>query len=144
MNNPDKMTDNTWSVLVIDMFHYMDPEEGERLVTGFLKKEDAIEYARRRTRSSVEECRPGAPEATALRSAWFMFGEDCIVLGTGYKGLSELDEFIAHPATPEEIDWVSLEPDPRMRALLRDVARTAEVSPCSEAQSELSTKGEPK
>lgn len=123
MNSQDKPTDSTWSVLVIDMFHYMDPEEGERLVTGFLTPEDAIEYARRRTRSSVEESRPGASDAAALRSAWFMFGEDCIALGNGYKGFSELDEFIAHPATPEQIDWASLEPDSKLRALLLEVDR---------------------
>lgn len=123
MNNPDKLIDNTWAVLVIDMFHYMDPEEGERLVEGFLRPEDAIEYARRRTRSSLEECRPNASDAAALRSAWFMFGEDCVALGTGYKGLAELDEFIAHPATPEQIDWASLEPDPKLRALLLEVGR---------------------
>lgn len=123
MNKPDKMVENTWSVLVIDMFHYMDPEDGERLVTGFLNPEDAIEYARRRTRSSVEECRPGASDAAALRSAWFIFGEDCIALGAGYKGFAELDEFIANPATPEQIDWASLEPDPKLRALLLEVDR---------------------
>lgn len=125
MNTPDKMTDNTWSVLVIDMYHYMDPEDGERLVTGFLTPEDAIEYARRRTRSTVEEARPGASDAAALRSAWFMFGEDCIALGTGYKGFTELDEFITHPATPEQIDWPSLEPDPTLRAFLLEVDRIA-------------------
>lgn len=123
MNSPDKMANNTWSVLVIDMFHYMDPEDGERLVAGFLNPEDAIEYARRRTRSSVEECRPSASDAAALRTAWFMFGEDCIALDIGYKGFAELDEFIAHPATPDEIDWVSLEPDLEMRAFLLEVAR---------------------
>lgn len=121
MNSQDKPTDNTWSVLVIDMFHYMDPEDGERLVTGFLSPEDAIEYARRRTRSSVEESRLSASDAAALRSAWFMFGEDCIALSTGYKGFAELDEFIANPATPEQIDWASLEPDPKLRAFLLEV-----------------------
>lgn len=128
MNSRDKPTASTWSVLVIDMFHYMDPEDGERLVTGFLKAEDAIEYARRRTRSSVEECRPNAPEAAALRSAWFMFGEDCIALGTGYKGFAELDEFIANPATPEQIDCAALEPDPKLRAFLLEVGRSKRVA----------------
>lgn len=123
MNTSDKNGGNTWSVLVIDMYHYMDPEEGERLVTSFLTPEGAIEYARRRTRSSVEESRPGASDAAALRSAWLMFGEDCIALGTGYKGFAELEEFIAHPATPEQIDWASLEPDPKLRALLLEVGR---------------------
>lgn len=123
MNSQDKPTDYTWSVLVIDMFHYMDPEDGERLVTGFLNPEDAIEYARRRTRSTVEESRPNASDAASLRKAWFMFGEDCIALGTGYKGFAELDEFIAHPATLEQIDWASLEPDPELRAFLLDVGQ---------------------
>lgn len=123
MNTPDKMVENTWSVLVIDMFHYMDPEDGERLVTGFLNPEDAIEYSRRRTRSSVEECRPSASDPAALRCTWFMFGEDCIALGTGYKGFAELDDFITNPATPDEIDWASLEPNPELRALLLEVDR---------------------
>jgi hypothetical protein len=131
MNSQDKPISNTWSVLVIDMFHYMDPEDGERLVAGFLNPEDAIEYARRRTRSSVEECRPSASDATELRTAWFMFGEDCIALDTGYKGFAELDEFIAHPANPEEIDWVSLEPDPKLRAFLLEVGRSEREASCS-------------
>lgn len=123
MNTQDQDTGRTWSVLVIDMFHYMDPEEGEQTVEGFLRPEDAIEYARRRMRSSLEACRSSAADAAGLRTHWFIFGEDCIAIGTGYMAFSELDDFIAHPATPEEIDWVSLEPDPHKRAFLLDVAR---------------------
>lgn len=108
MSNQEKSA-TTWSVLVLDMFNYMDPG-GEFTVTGFQRPEDAIEYARRRVRSSVEEMRPTAKSAEEIRSQWFMFGEDCIALGAGYKGLDELDYYIANPATSEEIDWVSLEP----------------------------------
>lgn len=126
MNNHDENKDRTWSVLVIDMFHYMDPEEGEKMVEGFRCAEGAIEYARRRMRSSLEECRPSAADAADLRNRWFMFGEDCIAIGTGYMAFSEIDDFIAHPATPEEIDWVSLEPDSETRALLLAVTRTAQ------------------
>ena len=130
METQEKDTGRTWSVLVIDMFHYMDPEEGERTVEGFQRPEDAIEYARRRMRSSLEECRPSAADAADLRTHWFMFGEDCIAIGTGYMASSELDDFIAHPATPEEINWVSLEPDPQMRAILLDVARATKGESC--------------
>jgi hypothetical protein len=112
----------TWSVLVLDMFNYMDPEDGEQLVEGFESLEAANEYARRRVRSSVEEMRPTANDAEGIRSQWFMFGEDCVVIGGGYKGLDELDDYIANPATPEEIDWASLTPDPNLRALLMSVS----------------------
>ena len=130
METQEKSTGRTWSVLVIDMFHYMDPEEGEQTVEGFLRPEVAIEYARRRMRSSLEACRPSATDAADLRTHWFMFGEDCVAIGTGYMASSELDDFIAHPATPEEIDWVSLEPDPQMRAFLLNVTRSATGEPC--------------
>jgi hypothetical protein len=124
MNTQNEDTGRTWSVLVIDMFHYMDPEDGEQTVEGFLRTEDAIEYARRRMRSSLEACRPSAADAADLKNRWFMFGEDCIAIGTDYMAFSEIDDFIAHPATPEDIDWVSLEPDPNTRALLLDVSRS--------------------
>jgi hypothetical protein len=114
---------NTWSVQVIDMFNYMDPEDGERLVQGFESSEAAIEYARRRTRDSLEELRSSSADAADLRSRWYMFGEDCVANGTGYWGSSELDRFIANPATPEEADWASLEPNPQLRALLMSVEK---------------------
>lgn len=121
MSQQEKSKETTWSVVVIDMYHYMDPEDGERIIEGFLRQEDAIEYARRRTRCSLEEQRSGAKNAEDLRSRWFAFGEDCLVPGTGYKGLDDLDDFIANPATPEEIDWIALTPDPAMRKLMQDV-----------------------
>ena len=118
MNQPSENNLNSWSVIIIDMFHYMDPEEGEYEVTGFTCPEDAIEYARRRVWSSVEECRPSASSAADLKSRWFMFGEDCIVPRSGYNTSTELDYFVAHPATREQIDWVSLEPNRETRELL--------------------------
>jgi hypothetical protein len=120
----------TWSVLVLDLFNYMAGEGGEYTVTGFQRPEEAIEYARRRLRSSVEEMRPSAADAEGIRNQWFMFGEDCIAIGTGYNGLAELDYFIANPASPEEIDWTSLEPDLKIRELLCGIARNAKESPC--------------
>lgn len=107
-----KKTDSakTFSVLVMDMYHYMDKDE-ETMVGGFKTFEAAREYARRRTRDSVEEERPASTSPKDLHDRWFMFGEDCMVIGgKKYSGEEELDFFIANPATPEERDWASLQP----------------------------------
>lgn len=102
-----RIGDGAWSVLVIDMFHY-DPDE-ETAVRGFRTPEAAKEYARRRTRDSLEELRKPDVTAEELRKMWYSFGEDCLVIGGDYAGLSELDFFIANPATPEERDWEAVE-----------------------------------
>ncbi len=98
-----------YAVLVLDMFHYMDPDE-QTTVSGFSSLELAREYAHRRTRDSVEEQRGAALSAEDLRGRWFSFGEDCLVLGDTYRGAHELGHFISHPATPEERDWQTLAP----------------------------------
>ena len=96
---------------VLDMFDYMN-EEANRTVKGFETEELAVEYARRRTRASVEEQRTPNMDPELLKSLWFSFGEDC--LAGGYAGGRELDYFIANPAPkdthPELTDWVALEP----------------------------------
>ena len=97
------------TVLVLDMSHYMDPDE-ETMVSGFSSLELAREYARRRTRDSLEEQRSDGRSTEDLRGRWFSFGEDCLVLGDTYRGAHELAHFISHPATPEERDWQSLAP----------------------------------
>ena len=103
-------TRGTHAVLVIDMFHY--DEESEVVVEGFPTLEAAREYARRRTRDSVEGLREPGQSHEELRQMWSAFGEDAIVLGRefsrSYAGFSELDYFIANPASPEESDWVGL------------------------------------
>lgn len=101
-----------YSVVVIDMFHYMG-DDANTTVDGFATLELAREYARRRTRDSLEEQRDASSSAQDLRQRWFMFGEDCQVLNDTYCGARELDYFIAHPATAEERDWVVLEPRPK-------------------------------
>lgn len=100
----------TFSVRVLDLFHYMD-EDAERVISGFATLELAREYARRRTRDSLEEQRPGSTDAEDLRRRWAMFGEDCLVVGDSYSGADEVDAFVAQPATAAERDWVSLSPD---------------------------------
>ncbi|HET6385657.1 MAG TPA: hypothetical protein VFJ58_19875 [Armatimonadota bacterium] len=98
----------TWTVLIIDMNRYRDPEGGERLVGGFPDRDLAIEFARRRVRSSVEELR--APQQTdqELREHWFAFGEDSVAIDADYAGSHQLDYFIRHPATSDEIDWLEI------------------------------------
>ena len=89
------------------MYHY-DPDE-DTSVLGFPTLELAAEYARRRTRDSLEELRGSARTKEELRKQWYMFGEDCIVLRGDYKGSSEIDHFIEHPAMEEERDWKAIE-----------------------------------
>lgn len=97
----------TFSVLIMDMFHYQDPEH-EYTVDGFPTLELATEFARRWVRDSVEELRTADWTPDGLRNQWFTFGEDAIVIGGDWKGLDELEQFILNPATPEERDWQAI------------------------------------
>lgn len=100
--------DHTWSVLVFDMARTGEPD-GERRVPGFDSIDKARAYAEARMRSSVEELRSEDASPDAIRRMWFIYGEDCIVLGEP-RGESPLDLYIAVPATPAECDWAALTP----------------------------------
>ncbi len=89
------------------MFHY--DEESEMVLRGFPSLELAEEYARRRTRDSLEELRTPRLSHAELKKQWYTFGEDCIVSGGGYKGAADIDFFIDHPATAQERDWMAIE-----------------------------------
>ncbi|MEW6211137.1 MAG: hypothetical protein AB1631_22420 [Acidobacteriota bacterium] len=97
----------SYSVLIIDMSHYMD-EESEYRIDGFPTFELAREFARRWVRDSVEEMREPDQTEEELRERWMMWGEDAIVIGGSYAGSHELDFFISKPATPEERDWKAI------------------------------------
>jgi hypothetical protein len=97
-----------FSVLIVDLAHH-DPAE-DYAKRGFASLEAAVEFARRWVRDSVEEFRSSAKSSEELRKAWFIFGEDAIVIGGNYKGSDEIDFFIANPATPQQRDWQSLDP----------------------------------
>ena len=96
---------DTYSVLIIDMFHH-DPEE-DYVVDGFPTFELAKEFARRRVRDSVEEQRRPGQSPEELGRMWYTFGEDASVLQgePHYAGSHELDYFIEHPASARERDW---------------------------------------
>lgn len=101
----------SYTVFVCDMFHFADDPEHELEIPGFPTQEVAIEYARRRLRSSLEELRKEEQSPEELRDLWYTFGEDCRVVGPEgvvYLASAHLDYFIRHPATPEECDYQSL------------------------------------
>ncbi|GAB4527492.1 MAG: hypothetical protein Fur0018_13150 [Anaerolineales bacterium] len=107
-----------YTVIVCDLFHDLDPDH-EQVVSGFPSAEAAIEYARRRLRSSIEEMRTPGITPEALREQWRTFGEDCRVIGPQgvvYTASQDLARFLAEPASPEACDWVGwrrrfVEPD---------------------------------
>ena len=98
----------SWTVVVYDMFHEHDPEDDE-VIRGFATEEIAIEFARRRIRSSVEHLRRQYPERK-LRDEWFSFGINCVVQGSKFRAADELADFIRYVATPDQCDWQSLYP----------------------------------
>ena len=102
---------NGFSVLVFDMSRTGEAD-GERLISGFESMEAARAYCEARVRASVEELRsPGQP-ASALRSMWYIYGEDCRPIGIDWRGSDDLDRYIAEPATAEQTDWPALAPRP--------------------------------
>lgn len=100
-------TRKTYSVLIIDNFHF-DPDE-DFVVEGFPTVELAIEYARRIVRSSIEHHRKLNQSKEELKKLWYLFGENASVLGHKYRGSDELDFFIVNPAKHNEIDWKEIE-----------------------------------
>jgi len=101
-----------YSVLVFDMAHTGEPD-GEHLVRGFRDLETAQAYAQARVRASVEDLRKPGVTATELSRLWHIYGEDCVVIDGGYRGTEWLRLYIDEPATPDEIDWSTMEPKSR-------------------------------
>lgn len=108
MTSPSQDTTSV-AVLVFDMARTGEPD-GERIVSGFADVGSARAYAQARVRASIEELRQPGMAASELRTLWHMYGEDCTVLGGGFRGYDMLDRYIAEPATPGECDWPSLGP----------------------------------
>jgi len=108
---------------VFDHWDYPD-DDCMDWVSGFPTFESARDYARARTRASVEECRKPGQTPEQLRQAWGSFGECCSVYVVGadgqrcYNGRDEIDFFVSHAATATETDWATIEP-PRVEPLSR-------------------------
>lgn len=124
--------EKTYKVVVFDLFHLEDGDGFE--IEGFPSFETAKEFARRRTRDSVEHLREemrkfGREESSeALRRSWDAMGENVVAAGPGelYSAKDEVDDFIDNPASPEERDWLAL--DPR-HDVQRDSDSTAKPRP---------------
>lgn len=104
-----------YCVVVSDNYRDRRAGGGALRVTGFSSLQEATEYARRRTRASVEELRSPGATACDVRSGFLLFGESAtVVCGEEvlYDARTELDDFASHPALEEERDWLSMEPAP--------------------------------
>lgn len=107
-----QQTKSEHAVLVFDMARTGEPD-GEHLVRGFRNLETAQAYAQARVRASVEELRKPGISSAELSTLWHIYGEDCAVVGDGYRGKEWLQYYIDEPATPAETAWKALEPQPR-------------------------------
>ncbi len=124
--------EKAYKVVVFDHFHLEDGDDFD--IEGFPSFETAKEFARRRTRDSVEHLREemrnfGREESReGLRRAWDVMGENVVAVGPGelYSAKDEVDDFIDNPASPEERDWLAL--DPR-QGVQRDSDSTAKARP---------------
>ena len=105
------MKGSPYSVIVCDLFNSNDPDH-ESVIAGFPSRELAVEYARRRTWSSVEEMKGPDISPEKVKERWSALGEDCRVVGPEgkliYRARSELELFIAQPLPPERRNWVEL------------------------------------
>ena len=111
------MEGSPYYVIVCDLFNLHEPDH-ETVVLGFPTREQAIEYARRRTWTSVEQVREPGLSREELKRRWLALGEDCRVVGPEgviYLARSELDTFLETPPPPERRDWHGL-----YRSLLPD------------------------
>ncbi len=101
-----------WRVRILDLSGAAADNIVEE-IAGFATIMLANAFARRYVRDSVERCRAGAATPRAVLDAWFAWGEDAEVVDAGAQGWhsrTELHDFAARPAAPEERDWRVLDP----------------------------------
>lgn len=104
----------TFSVGVVNMCDFPG-DHCMTFVDGFASAAAAVEYARRRTRDSVEELRRSGQSRDELARAWSTFGESCFAhRGSAaqafYAAHEDLAWFIDHPASPHERNWTAIDP----------------------------------
>lgn len=96
-----------YNVVIREMSKAESPDE-EWVAGEFDALDTAKEFARRWVRDSVEALRRPEQSPEELRKQWALFGDDAVVEGAGFSASSELDAFVATPATPEQRDWKAL------------------------------------
>jgi hypothetical protein len=102
------MAPQEWHVLIHE--NQDGTGEEDRLAIGFSSEEEAIEYARKRTWSSVEENKNKEKSQEENKKLWLSFGEESMVLGgEKYSGRSEIEFFLTNKPKPEDTDYSSIE-----------------------------------
>jgi hypothetical protein len=82
-------------------------------VPGFPTIMQANAFARAYVRDSLERCRAPGLKPEEVLEAWFAYGEDAEVLDSGeagWRSATELHDFAATSASPDERDWRVLDP----------------------------------
>ena len=102
----------TYSVRVVEV-HKERHSDSHRRKLGFADFEEARDYARRRTRDSIERLRSEGLQGNDLRAAYLDRGTYCVVEGGAehYHSVSELDEFFAAAATKQQRNWAPMDSD---------------------------------
>jgi hypothetical protein len=108
--------DDSCAVTVLNMANANGHAER---IDGFPTPGFASEYARRRTRASLELLRQPGTDAAELKRLWSEAGEECCVADESYCASSELVRFITEPARGYDCDWWSLDPTLPHRYFLR-------------------------
>ncbi len=100
---PEQKPATTFNVMMLEssVFSHMD-ESDVWWMGGFPTLDLATEFARRWVRSCVEEARDHNDPQN-----WRQFGELALVPGH-YDPSEEIEFFIEHPATSEEINWQAI------------------------------------
>lgn len=101
---PEQKPERTYDVMMLESssFSHMD-ESDTWWIRGFPTLTLATEFARRWVRSCVEEARRDLNDP----QAWRQCGELALVPGH-YDPREDIEFFIEHPATPEEVNWQAI------------------------------------
>ncbi len=104
--------DGGWRVRILDLSGASEDNVVEE-VAGFPTLMQANAFARAYVRDSVERCRVPGMDTKQVLDAWFAFGEDAEVVDAGdggWRSATELSDFVARAAGPDECNWRALDP----------------------------------
>ena len=101
-----------WRVRILDLSGGAEDNIVEE-ISGFPTLMQANAFARAYVRDSVDRCRASGMNTKDVLDAWFAFGEDAEVIDAGeagWRSATELSDFVARAAAPEDRDWRALDP----------------------------------
>lgn len=109
IDSADKAPQKSFCVTIIDNFNKHDRNDRFE-ICGFESPDQAMVYGLRRVHSSVEQFRKADQTKEQLHRIWSAMGDEVRVDGV-YIGMVNFDHFFENPATAEERDYVSLQPE---------------------------------